>query len=105
RGFGLRRGDEVVTSDEEHPGLLAPLAALTREVGIEVRFVPFTQIADAVSAATRLVACSHVSWINGQLADTEALRATGVPFLLDGAQGLGAIRAHPRELGCAFYAA
>src|SRR5260221_11096265 len=26
-GLRLGRGDEVVTSDEEHPGLLAPLAA------------------------------------------------------------------------------
>ncbi|MFL5842469.1 MAG: aminotransferase class V-fold PLP-dependent enzyme, partial [Thermoleophilaceae bacterium] len=27
RGLRLGHGDEVVTSDEEHPGLLAPLAA------------------------------------------------------------------------------
>src|SRR4051794_2604134 len=32
-GLDLRAGDEVVTSDEEHPGLLAPLARLRRERG------------------------------------------------------------------------
>jgi len=105
RGLRLGRGDEVVTSDEEHPGLLAPLAALAAEDGVVVKFAPFADIANAVKPATKLIACSHVSWINGQVADAAALRATGVPVLLDGAQGLGAIPVDPAELGCAFYAA
>jgi L-cysteine/cystine lyase len=105
RGLRLGRGDEVVTTDEEHPGLLAPLAALEAETGISVKFAPFAEVANAVTPATKLIACSHVSWINGQVVDTAALAATGLPVLLDGAQGLGAIRVHPAELGCAFYAA
>jgi len=105
RGLRLGRGDQVVTSDEEHPGLLAPLAALAAENGVEVKFAPFAHVADAVAPATKLIAVSHVSWINGQVVDVAALRATGVPILLDGAQGLGAIPVDPVELGCAFYAA
>jgi L-cysteine/cystine lyase len=105
RGLRLGRGDEVVTSDEEHPGLLAPLAALAEESGITVKFAPFAELPNAVTAGTKLIACSHVSWINGQVADTAALAATGVPMLLDGAQGLGAIPVSPEHLGCAFYAA
>ena len=104
-GLRLGPGDEVVTSDEEHPGLLAPLAALAIERGVVVKFAPFAEIADAVSKATRLVACSHVSWVGGKVIDTEALRATGVPLLYDGAQGLGAIPLDVGELGCAFYSA
>src|SRR5438067_657674 len=90
-GLRLERGDQVVTSDEEHPGLLAPLAALERERGIDLKFAPFAEIANAVTSSTRLIACSHVSWVGGKLVDTEALRATGVPILYDGAQALGAI--------------
>jgi selenocysteine lyase/cysteine desulfurase len=105
RGLRLGRGDEVVTSDEEHPGLLAPLAALAAESGVSVRFAPFAEVASAVTPATRLIAVSHISWINGQVADTDALAATGVPILLDGAQGLGAVPVDPVRLGCAFYAA
>ncbi len=104
-GLGLGRGDQVVTTDEEHPGLLAPLAALRSEHGVEVKVAPFAEVANAVTAQTKLIACSHVSWVNGQIVDTAALAATGVPVLLDGAQGLGAIAVHPHELGCAFYAA
>jgi L-cysteine/cystine lyase len=103
-GLDLRPGDEIVTSDEEHPGLLAPLGRVRRRCGVEIKVVPFEAIADAVSASTRLIACSHVSFINGRVADVEALSATGVPVLLDAAQALGAIPVDMRALGCDFYA-
>ena len=101
-GLDLAPGDEVVTSDEEHPGLLGPLAAARAQRGITVREVPFAQIADAVSPATALVACSHVSWVNGTIVPD--LRGVGVPVLLDGAQGIGAIPTDVTALGCDFYA-
>ena len=41
----LGEGDEVLTSDEEHPGVLAPLAGLRDRRGIAVREVPFESIA------------------------------------------------------------
>jgi L-cysteine/cystine lyase len=101
----LRDGDEVLTSDQEHPGLLAPLGLARLRRGINVRVAPFAAIADAVSSSTRLVACSHVSWVGGRLVDAQALAATGVPFVLDGAQGAGAVPVDVRALGCDFYAA
>ncbi|HEV2075083.1 MAG TPA: aminotransferase class V-fold PLP-dependent enzyme, partial [Thermoleophilaceae bacterium] len=101
----LGQGDEVLTSDEEHPGLLAPLAAAERRSGVTVRVVPFEALADAVGPETRLVACSQVSWVTGRVADTDALATTGAPVLLDGAQGLGAVPTKVGELGCDFYAA
>src|SRR4051794_1279715 len=87
----LGPGDEVLTSDVEHPGVLAPLEAARRRAGFDVRFVPFDELAGEVSARTKLVACSHVSWVDGRVVDVEGLRATGVPLLYDGAQGLGAV--------------
>ena len=65
-GLDLEPGDEIVTSDEEHPGLLAPLAAARERRGVEIRVVPFDAVAEAVGPRTRLVACSHVSWITGR---------------------------------------
>jgi len=99
----LQPGDEVLTSDEEHPGLQGPLAAARARRGIAIRVAPFAQIAAAVSPATKLVACSHVSWINGLVVrDLAGLR--DVPVLLDGAQGIGAVPTDVTALGCAFYA-
>jgi selenocysteine lyase/cysteine desulfurase len=104
-GLELDPGDEILTSDEEHPGVLAPLGLARRRRGVEVRAVPFTEVAEHVGARTRLVACSHVSWLTGRVADTAALAACEVPVLLDGAQGLGAVPTKVKELGCDFYAA
>jgi L-cysteine/cystine lyase len=101
----LGSGDEVLTSDEEHPGLLAPLEVARRRSGFSVRHVPFAELAGAAGPRTKLVACSHVSWVNGSVADVDALRQTGVPLLYDGAQGLGAVPVDVVALGCDFYAA
>jgi selenocysteine lyase/cysteine desulfurase len=101
----LGRGDDVLTSDEEHPGVLAPLAALRDRRGVEVRMVPFAELAGEVRPDTRLVACSHVSWRTGAVVDAAALAATDALVLLDGAQGLGAVPTSAAELGCDFYAA
>jgi L-cysteine/cystine lyase len=104
-GLDLRPGDELLTSDQEHPGLLAPLARARRRHDVKVRVVPFAEIAGEVSSATRLIACSHVSWVGGEVVDVPALVATGVPVLLDAAQALGAVPVDVHALGCDFYAA
>jgi selenocysteine lyase/cysteine desulfurase len=101
----LHPGDEVITAPDEHPGLLGPLATLAARRGVTVTAVPLARVAEAVGPKTRLVACSHVSWVTGALAPaTLAALAGQIPVLLDGAQGVGAIPTDVRALGCAFYA-
>ena len=67
--------------------------------------MPFEEIAQAVTPRTRLVACSHVSWVGGQVVDHAALAQTGALVLLDAAQGIGAVPIDLEALGCAYYAA
>jgi selenocysteine lyase/cysteine desulfurase len=66
-GMDIGPRDEIVTSDEEHPGLIGPLIA-ARERGATVRAVPFADLADAVGPRTTVVACSHVGWRTGSVA-------------------------------------
>jgi selenocysteine lyase/cysteine desulfurase len=102
-GLDLGPGDEIVSSDQEHPGLLGPLRA-ARDRGADVRLVAPTDLADAVGPRTRLVACSHVFWVGGEVAPA-ALGDLDVPVVLDGAQGAGAVPVDVKALGCAAYAA
>ncbi|MGO9319408.1 MAG: aminotransferase class V-fold PLP-dependent enzyme [Solirubrobacteraceae bacterium] len=102
-GLELARGDEILTSDEEHPGLLGALSAARELRGVDVREVPLADLANAVGPRTRLLACSHVGWVSGSLAPAE-LAELDVPVLLDGAQGVGAVPVDVRELGCDAYA-
>jgi L-cysteine/cystine lyase len=96
-GLRLTPEDEVVTTDAEHPGLEQPVrasGARVRVVSVLGRSAPevVEAIAEAVTPRTRLVALSHVLWLNGQvLPIAEIRRATGVPLLVDGAQSVGAI--------------
>lgn len=96
-GLGLRPRDEVVTTDEEHFGLLGPLHASGARIRVvRTRCRPPEEALAAILAAlgrrTRLVALSHVSWLTGRVLPVEELRAaTSLPILVDGAQSVGAI--------------
>jgi len=108
-GLELRAGDEIVTSDEEHPGLLGALIAARELHGVSIRTVALAQVAEAVGARTRLVACSHVGWMSGSMAPAELAQVSqagggAVPVLLDGAQGVGAVPVDVGALGCDAYA-
>jgi L-cysteine/cystine lyase len=96
-GLGLRPGDEVVTTDAEHFGLIGGL--VVSAATIRVARVRDRRPADALDAIlaevtprTRLLALSHVNWVNGHAFPwREAKEATGLPVLVDGAQSVGAI--------------
>jgi L-cysteine/cystine lyase len=96
-GLGLGPGDEIVTTDGEHFGLLGALAASpatvrvarVRELATDEALEPLLA---AVSPRTRLLALSHVCWMSGNRFPVEELKdATGLPVLVDGAQSVGAI--------------
>jgi L-cysteine/cystine lyase len=102
-GLHFTDGDEILTSDEEHPGLLGALAAARDLQGVSIRMAPLGKIAEAVGPHTRLLACSHVGWVSGTLAPPE-LADLDIPVVLDGAQGIGAVDVDVTELGCDAYA-
>ncbi len=103
-GLGLGPGDEILTSDEEHPGLLGALQVARDVHGVHIRVAPFDELANAVTAATTVVACSHVNWTRGAIAPAE-LAQLDIPVVLDGAQGAGAVPVDLDALGCDAYAA
>ena len=89
-GLSLAADDEVITTTDEHFGLLGPLHAS----GARAVVVPPDpdRIVAAVTPRTRLLALSHVLWTTGQVLPVRELRdATAIPTLVDGAQSVGAI--------------
>jgi selenocysteine lyase/cysteine desulfurase len=96
-GLDLKPGDEVVTTDSEHFGLLGPLVASDATVCIvPIRDLHADAVLDAIAARvtrhTRLLAVSAVVWLDGRVIPWAQLRErTGVPVLVDGAQSAGAI--------------
>jgi L-cysteine/cystine lyase len=89
-GLGLGPEDEVITTGEEHFGLLGPLHASGARV-VVVAADPDAILA-AVTPRTRLLAFSQVLWTTGRALPVHELRErTGLPILVDGAQSVGAI--------------
>jgi len=89
-GLGLGPDDEVITTTDEHFGLLGPLHMSGASVVVAEPVAE--SILAAVTPRTRLIAISHVIWTTGAILPVHDLRAeTGLPLLVDGAQSVGAI--------------
>ncbi|MGH3005691.1 MAG: aminotransferase class V-fold PLP-dependent enzyme [Gaiellaceae bacterium] len=107
-GLRLGPGDEVVTTDSEHPGLFGGLVASGATLRVAaIRERPADEALAALEAElserTRLIAVSHVSWLTGAVLPVSDLAGRGIPVLVDGAQAAGAIPVDVAELGCDFY--
>jgi L-cysteine/cystine lyase len=89
-GLGLGPEDEIVTTDQEHFGLLGQLHGSGARV--VVAEADEDRLLAAVTPRTRLIAVSHVLWTTGRRLDLARLRRPdGPPLLVDGAQSAGAI--------------
>ena len=89
-GLALGPGDEIVTTTDEHFGLLGALGVSPARV-LVVEPDP-ARILAAVSPRTRLIAVSQALWTTGAVLPVRELRSqSGVPVLVDGAQSAGAI--------------
>jgi L-cysteine/cystine lyase len=96
-GLDLGPEDEVITTTDEHFGLIGPLHTSRARV-VVVDPDPETIVA-AVTPRTRLLALSHVLWTTGQVLPVHELRErTGLPILVDGAQSVGTIPVDARGL-------
>jgi len=89
-GLGLSPADEVVTTTDEHFGLLGPLHASGAR--IVVAGPEPEAILAAVTPRTKLLALSQVLWTDGRVLPVAELRErSDLPVLVDGAQAVGAI--------------
>jgi len=117
-GLEWQRGEEIVTTRHEHPGLLMPLAALQRRTGARVTFADapeprsasgwLTAFQAARTPRTRAVALSHVLWTDGDVLPLARIaawaRSEGLLTIVDGAQAAGALEIDLHALGADFYA-
>jgi L-cysteine/cystine lyase len=116
-GVDWRTGGSAVTTSEEHPAVTGPLFALRDEWGVDVSWIDLRDRDDdaivaafeeAITAKTRLVSISHVSYMTGRLLPVariaEIAHGRGAIVAVDGAQAAGAIAVDPEALGADFYA-
>lgn len=115
-GIDWKKGDEVITTDEEHEAMIHPLLYLQATCGIKVHRLKVSPDADEMlsrldsvfNEKTRLVAMSLVSCETGVRLPGTAISLWAaehnVLSLFDGAQASGAYPIDVRKIDCDFYA-
>jgi selenocysteine lyase/cysteine desulfurase len=119
-GLQLKPGDEVLLTDQEHPGGQGAWDLRAKRQGIVVRKLaiplpppdPETMVkvfAEAIGPNTKVIAIPHITsrfGIRMPVREICALaREREVFTLIDGAQALGQLRVDVKEIGCDAYAA
>ncbi|HEY3809974.1 MAG TPA: aminotransferase class V-fold PLP-dependent enzyme [Acidimicrobiales bacterium] len=116
-GVNWVQGDEAVTTNVEHPGVLLPLWVVKERYGVTIKTAdlldeasdPVAEVARLITPRTKLVSLSHVSYCTGNVLPINEIAAVaherGVLVLVDGAQAFAALPVDLAELGVDFYAA
>lgn len=115
-GLNLKAGDEVITSNHEHPALHIPLLNQVKTRGVVLKtFHPdmedgignIQRIKKLITSKTRLVFISHVTCTTGQIFPLKEIanlvKSEGVLFAVDGAQAVGQTPVNLKEYGVDFY--
>ncbi|HEV2386035.1 MAG TPA: aminotransferase class V-fold PLP-dependent enzyme [Candidatus Acidoferrales bacterium] len=117
-GFDMKPGDEVVMTDQEHPGGRCVWDQRVVRHGIAIRQVTLPQppasagqIVDlfeqAITPRTRIVLFSHITTVTGVVLPAKQIcamaRRKGVLTHVDGAHVTGQIPLDIRDIGCDFY--
>ncbi len=116
-GLPLQRGDEIITTTQEHVGNALTWLALQKRTGATLRFfVPSTvsqqenidRIQKLINARTRLISIPHAVTTTGVFMPIKAIagiaRAKKLWFFVDGAQTAGMVPFNLHEMGCDAYA-
>ncbi len=119
-GVDLKAGDEVVITDQEHPGGEHPWDLRAKRYGIEIKKIklpkPVVNVAavlnlfsEAISPRTRVIFFSHITTVTGVVLPAKEIcalaRSKGILSAVDGAHVPGMMKLDLHDLGCDMYSA
>jgi selenocysteine lyase/cysteine desulfurase len=117
-GLDIKPGDDVLMTDQEHPGGEHPWNLRAKRYGIVVRKVTLPKpvpnaaavlnlINDAITPRTRVLFFSHITTATGVVLPAKELcalaRSKGILSAVDGAHVIGMMPLNLRDLGCDLY--
>jgi len=118
-GLDLKSGDEVLLTDQEHPGGRCCWEQKAARFGIKLNFVKLPRppasvdeilerFRKALTPRTRVLVFSHITTMTGLVLPVKEIckmaRAQGILTHVDGAHAIGQIALDLHDLGCDFYA-
>jgi len=119
-GIDLKAGDEVIITDQEHPGGEHPWDLRAKRYGIVIKKVTLPKpvenpgqvlnlFNDAITPRTRVIFFSHITTVTGVVLPAKEIcalaRSKGILSAIDGAHVPGMMRLNLHEIGCDMYSA
>jgi len=119
-GIDLKAGDDVLMTDQEHPGGEQPWQLRAKRYGIVLKKVTLPKplengaqvlnlFNDAISPRTRVMFFSHITTVTGVVLPAKELcalaRSKGILSAVDGAHVPGMMQVNVHDLGCDLYSA
>jgi isopenicillin-N epimerase len=117
-GIDLKMGDEVLMTDQEHPGGEHPWNLRAKRYGVAVKKITLpkpvpngadvlNRFSDAITPRTRVMFFSHITTVTGVVLPARELcalaRSKGIISAVDGAHVPGMMKLNVHELGCDLY--
>ncbi len=117
-GLEMQAGDEVLMSDQEHPGGEQPWQLRAKRYGIVIKKyqipVPpkspndiLNRINDAITPRTRIIFTSHMSTVTGVVQPVKEIaalaRSKNILSAFDGAHVVGMMPLNIHDIGCDMY--
>ncbi|HLR09473.1 MAG TPA: cysteine desulfurase [Bacillota bacterium] len=111
----LAQGDEIVLTPMEHHSNIIPWQQVAKATGAKLKYIPMqsdgtitlADVQKTVTAATKVVAISHVSNVLGTINPVKDIaniaHDNGAILLVDGAQGAPHIPVDVKDMDCDFY--
>lgn len=118
-GQSWRKGDRILLSDSEYPGVLASVETLANRYELQIDYFSvrgnhskiFENLMAALKRETRLVVLSHIPWTTGCILPIEEMAQYIHEFgdgrtrlLVDGAQSAGVLPLDLSKMKCDFFA-
>jgi cysteine desulfurase family protein (TIGR01976 family) len=111
----FEQGDEIIVTRMDHDANVWPWVILARDLGLEIRYLPFdtssyefdfAELDRLLSERTRLVCFGGASNLTGTINDVRAIcdraRATGALTYVDAVQSVPHVATDVQALGCDF---
>jgi len=119
-GVDLKAGDEVLITDQEHPGGEHPWDLRAKRYGIVIKKITLPKpvpdagtvlnlFSEAITPRTRVIFFSHITTVTGVVLPAKEIcalaRSKGILSAVDGAHVPGMMKLDVHDLGCDMYSA
>jgi isopenicillin-N epimerase len=119
-GFDLKRGDEVITTNQDYPRLISSWKQREKRDGVVLKIarlpappvpfdVYFKLIEQLMTPKTKVIHICHMTHWSGQMAPfrqiADMAHSKGIEVLVDGAHGFMHVPFKLADLGCDYYTA